>query len=223
MEGITPEQMEAIKQQCIFCQIADGRMASKKVYEDEKVVAVLDINPATTGHILVITKKHYFVMPQMPDEETEYIGKIAKQLSQVLLKALKVEGTTIFIANGAAAGQKAQHFMMHIIPRKENDQAGIKIDQKQIKPEDYKKIHEKLKQGIEKYFGKTAEHEEKKEIKEKKETQHKQEEKKEEPEPKKTEKQKEKPEPKKTKQEKNTEAPKKINLDEIAKMFGAKK
>lgn len=154
MEGITQEQLASIQQQCIFCQIAAGKVSSKKIYEDEHVVAVLDINPANPGHILVITKKHYFVMPQIPDDETEYIGKISKQLSQALLKALKTEGTTVFIANGVAAGQRAQHFMMHIIPRKEGDGVGINIQPRQISDEDYKKIHKALLQGVEKSLGK---------------------------------------------------------------------
>lgn len=156
MEGITPEQLAAIQQQCIFCQIASGKVASKKVYEDEHVIAVLDINPANPGHLLVITKKHYFVMPQMPDDETEHVGKISKQLSQVLLKSLKVEGTTVFIANGVAAGQKAQHFMMHVIPRKEGDEIGIQISPRQISDEDYNKIHKALLQGVEKNLGKVT-------------------------------------------------------------------
>lgn len=154
MEGLTQEQLEAMQQQCIFCQISTGRVSSKKVYEDEHVVAVLDINPANPGHILVITKKHYFVMPQIPDDETEHIGKIAKQLSQVLLKALKAEGTTVFIANGVTAGQRAQHFMMHIIPRKEGDEIGINIQQKEISDNDYKKVYRALLQGVEKTLGK---------------------------------------------------------------------
>ncbi|MBN1644674.1 HIT family protein [Candidatus Woesearchaeota archaeon] len=156
MEGITPEQLAAIQQQCIFCQIGAGKVASRKVYEDEHVIAVLDINPANPGHILVITKKHYFVMPQIPDEEVEHIGKISKQLSQVLLRTLKLEGTTIFIANGVAAGQKAQHFMMHIIPRKEGDEIGIQISQRQISDKDYDKIHKALLKGVEKSLGKIS-------------------------------------------------------------------
>lgn len=156
MEGVTPEQLASIQQQCIFCQIATGKVASKKVYEDEHVIAVLDINPANPGHLLIITKKHYFVMPQMPDDEVEHVGKISKQLSQVLLKALKLEGTTVFIANGVAAGQKAQHFMMHVIPRKEGDAIGIEISPRQISDEDYDKIHKALLQGVEKNLGKVS-------------------------------------------------------------------
>jgi len=154
MEGITPEQLAAVQQQCIFCQIASGKVPAKKVYEDKHVLAILDINPASAGHILLITKKHYFVMPQIPENEVEHIGKIAKQLSQILLKALKVEGTSIFIANGVAAGQKAQHFMLHIIPRKQGDNIELTIPQRQVSEEDFNKIHKALIEGVEKHLGK---------------------------------------------------------------------
>jgi len=155
MEGITPEQLEAIQQQCIFCQIASGKVAAKKVYEDDQIIAILDINPANPGHILLITKKHYFVMPQMPDDETGHVGIIAKQLSHVLLKALKIEGTNIFVANGVTAGQRAQHFMLHIIPRMDKDKVGLEIPQREISKEDFEKIYSAMKKGVDKILGKT--------------------------------------------------------------------
>ena len=154
MDGLTPEQIDAIQQQCIFCQITSGKVAAKKVYEDEQVTAILDINPANPGHILLMTKKHYFVMPQIPEDETERIGIIAKQLSHAALKALKTEGTSIFIANGVTAGQKAQHFMLHIIPRMNKDKVGLELPQREISAEDFKKIHEALQKGTEKILGK---------------------------------------------------------------------
>ena len=154
MEGLTPEQIAAIQQQCIFCQIATGKVAAKKVYEDEQVTGILDINPANPGHIILMTKKHYFVMPQIPEDETERLGIITKQLSHAALKAIKTEGTSIFIANGVTAGQRAQHFMLHIIPRMDKDKVGLELPQRQISEEDFKKIHEALKKGTEKILGK---------------------------------------------------------------------
>ncbi|MBS3125116.1 HIT domain-containing protein [Candidatus Woesearchaeota archaeon] len=112
--------------QCIFCHIAQGNIPAKKVYEDDKVLAVLDINPAVQGHILLLPKEHVAVMPQMKDEIVAHTGMVAKQLSASLIRSMKVEGTSIFVANGAAAGQRAPHFMMHIMPRSKND--GVKLD-----------------------------------------------------------------------------------------------
>ncbi|HLC32365.1 MAG TPA: HIT domain-containing protein [Candidatus Nanoarchaeia archaeon] len=112
--------------QCIFCHIAQGAIPAKKVFEDDKVIAVLDINPAVSGHILLLPKEHVAVMPQMKDELVTHIGMVAKQLSAALIRSMKVEGTSIFVANGAAAGQRAPHFMLHIMPRVKSD--GVKLD-----------------------------------------------------------------------------------------------
>ena len=153
-ENMTPEQMAAMaKQQCIFCQIASGKVASKKVYEDEHVVAVLDINPANPGHILLITKEHYVVMPQIPDDVVAHIGMVTKGLSHAVLRALKAQGTTIFVANGVTAGQRAQHFMLHIIPRMEKDGVAIDYPEHEISDADYKKIHTALRAGVAKALG----------------------------------------------------------------------
>jgi diadenosine tetraphosphate (Ap4A) HIT family hydrolase len=66
-------------------------------------------------------KEHYAIMPQIPEKEMGHLFLVAKYLSQALLKVLKVSGTNIFVANGPAAGQRAQHFMLHLIPRKDGD------------------------------------------------------------------------------------------------------
>ncbi|HLC71548.1 MAG TPA: HIT domain-containing protein [Candidatus Nanoarchaeia archaeon] len=122
IKNMSPEQLLQLqKQQCIFCQIVAGKIPSKKIYEDQFCLAVLDINPATKGHILILPKEHYAIMPQVPDEPLAYLFTAAKKISQALLRGLKMSGTNIFIANGLAAGQKSQHFMLHLIPRKEGD------------------------------------------------------------------------------------------------------
>jgi len=125
LEKMTPEQIaELQRQNCPFCLIAKGQIPAKKVYEDDKCLAVLDINPANAGHIILFPKEHVFLMPQMKEDLVSYLAAIAKKLSQSILKAFKdkkVEGTNIFIANGAAAGQKAPHVLIHIIPRFDND------------------------------------------------------------------------------------------------------
>ncbi|MBU0757699.1 MAG: HIT domain-containing protein [Nanoarchaeota archaeon] len=119
---MNPEQIiEAQKQQCIFCKIISGEIPSKKVFEDEIGIVILDINPANEGHVLVLPKKHYQIMPQIPETEIDHLFILAKKSSHSLLKGLGLKGTTIFVANGQYAGQKAPHFMIHVIPRVEGD------------------------------------------------------------------------------------------------------
>ena len=143
IKKMSPEELKEFqKKQCIFCQISTGKMQAKTVYEDEKAIAILDINPANLGHILLLPREHYSIMPQLPPEEMSHLGILTKKMSHVLLKALKAAGTSVFIANGASAGQRAQHFMIHIIPRNEKDGVALFIPQQQIKEQDLEKLRE---------------------------------------------------------------------------------
>ncbi len=126
LKDMTPDKIKELqKQNCIFCHIISGKVQSKKIYEDELTIAILDINPLNPGHLLVLPKEHYTLMPLMPVDEIRHIFMVVKALSHALLKALKVQGTNVFIANGVVAGQKAPHFMVHIIPRTDTD--GVKV------------------------------------------------------------------------------------------------
>ncbi len=122
LKSLSPEELrEFQKQQCIFCQIVAGKVPSKKIYEDQQILAVMDINPAAEGHLLILPKEHYAIMPQVPEAVLGSLFSVSKKISQWQLRALKASGTSLFIANGLAAGQKAQHFLLHLIPRKEAD------------------------------------------------------------------------------------------------------
>jgi histidine triad (HIT) family protein len=121
---ISPEQqqaMEAQKAQCPFCKIVKGEIPSKKVYEDDLLLGVLDINPAAKGHILLMPKEHYPIMPLIPPETFEHLFAKTKLLSQALKEGVLLFGDTIYIANGFAAGQQSSHFMLHLISREDND------------------------------------------------------------------------------------------------------
>lgn len=149
LKNMSPEELKEFqKKQCIFCQIIIGKVQSRKVYEDDEVIAILDVNPANPGHILIMPKEHYSIMPQIPDDEIGHIFAVAKALSNTSLRALEVQGSNIIVANGVAAGQRAQHFMVHLIPRKENDNLGFQIPQKAIPEDELKKITEMLSEGL---------------------------------------------------------------------------
>mgnify|MGYP006283034873 CR=1 FL=1 len=154
IKNMSPEElMEFQKQQCIFCHIIEGKVEAKKVYEDNIVLAVLDINPANPGHILLLPKEHYAIMPQIPEEELGHMFLAVRELSNSLLKALGVEGTNIFIANGAAAGQRAQHFMIHIIPRADGDNVTLEMPKKEIPAEQMEQIRKTVASAVSKITG----------------------------------------------------------------------
>ncbi len=149
LKNMSPEELKEFqKKQCIFCQIIAGKVQSRKVYEDDSVIAVLDVNPANPGHMLIMPKEHYSIMPQMPDEETGHIFAVAKALSNAALRSLEVQGSNIIVANGVAAGQRAQHFMVHLIPRKENDNLNFQMPQKTIEDSELKKIRKVLADSL---------------------------------------------------------------------------
>lgn len=155
LKNMTPEQIaELQKQNCIFCHIIAGKVASKKVYEDEKCIAILDINPANPGHVLLMPKEHYSIMPLIPEDIIGHLFMVAKGISHACLKAFKAQGTNIFVANGVAAGQKAQHFMLHVIPRKEKDGlTSLSLPKKKVTDQQLEGLKKVLKGRINFVFG----------------------------------------------------------------------
>ena len=141
IKNMSPEELKEFqKKQCIFCQIIAGKVQSRKVYEDDGVIAILDANPANPGHMLIMPKEHYSIMPQIPDGQIGHIFSVAKALSNAALRALETQGSNIIVANGVAAGQKAQHFMVHLIPRAGNDGIKFELPQKTLAEDDLQKM-----------------------------------------------------------------------------------
>lgn len=106
---------------CIFCKIVEGTIPSVKLYEDDHVLAFMDIRPVSRGHSLVIPKKH---VRNFLDADTETIAKTVEPLGRVVdavKKAVGADGIVVSTNNEAAAGQEVFHFHWHIIPRFEGD------------------------------------------------------------------------------------------------------
>ena len=110
------QQLEEQKQHCPFCKIIRGEIPSQKVYEDEHVLAILDINPLKEGHVLLLPKEHYPIMALLPKDLFAHLGRLLPQMTKQLKQALVAKHVSVFVANGAAAGQQAGHFMIHLIP-----------------------------------------------------------------------------------------------------------
>jgi len=153
---LTEEEIEFIqkqqgasgeKPQCIFCKIAAHEIPAKVVYEDDFIMAFLDINPVNPGHTLVIPKEHYEVLPQVPPDRAALIMNTVRILSGAVFEAVDAQGATIMQNNGAVAGQAVPHVHFHVIPRFEGDK--VKIDMKPIKLEE-KQFEEIQKKIIEK-------------------------------------------------------------------------
>lgn len=110
---------------CLFCKICEGEIPSFKVYEDNDFIAILDLSPATKGHVLLIPKEHAKTLEELSDDKASKLFIIAKKI----IKAMKeVHGFTNFNIvqnNGRLAGQTVDHFHMHLIPRYSIDELGL--------------------------------------------------------------------------------------------------
>jgi histidine triad (HIT) family protein len=101
---------------CVFCKIVRGEEPAYIVYEDEYVVAILDKYPVNKGHTLVMPKRHYRDITEIPDEELCRVIKITKAITIAVMRALKVPGVRVVQNNGAEAGQVIFHVHFHVIP-----------------------------------------------------------------------------------------------------------
>ena len=102
---------------CIFCEIAAGRIPAKKVFEDEDVIAFLDVNPTSFGHTLVVPKTH---VKNFMEADAAIIGKVfgtASALGKILQENLGATGRNRLSNAGESAGQSVDHFHVHLIPR----------------------------------------------------------------------------------------------------------
>ncbi len=110
-----------MKEDCLFCKIASGKIPSTKVYEDDAVFAFLDIYPASEGHTLVTPKKHFRDFTDMSAEDVASLFEVARKITAAVEKAFSADGSNIGINNGEAAGQEVPHVHVHVIPRKKGD------------------------------------------------------------------------------------------------------
>ena len=110
---------------CVFCKIRDGKLPSMKVYEDERTLVFMDINPLNAGHCLVVSKAHAATIWDSSEADLQAAITVAKKIALALREAVKPDGVNLLQANGAAAFQSVPHFHLHLIPRFNNDGKGF--------------------------------------------------------------------------------------------------
>ena len=125
---------------CIFCKIANGEIPSTTLYEDEDFRVILDLGPATRGHALLLPKEHYANLFELDDALAAKALVVAKKVAAKMKAALGADGFNLVQNNGESAGQTVFHFHMHLIPRYENDKAGISWKPGETTPEEMTEI-----------------------------------------------------------------------------------
>lgn len=128
---------------CVFCDIVQGIIASYIIYQDDRFLAVLDKYPISIGHSLVMPKKHYARVVEMPQDEFCAMYARVHQLNAIITSRLGAQASHISINDGVAANQLIPHVHVHIIPRSENDDAGFTA-RKLLRPHEMEEIRKKL-------------------------------------------------------------------------------
>lgn len=111
----------------IFCKIINGEITGKKVFEDDIVMVIMDVNPVSNGHCLVIPKVHYQDLYDIDIKTLNHILKIARDVSKILMEKLSCDGITLVQNNGSV--QEVKHFHLHLIPKYEGkDKVDLSVD-----------------------------------------------------------------------------------------------
>ena len=110
---------------CVFCKIIEGEIPSMRVYEDDRTLAIMDINPVNSGHCLVIPKAHAPTLWDADPVDLQAAITAAQKVAVALKTVVKPDGLNMLQANGAAAFQSVPHYHLHLIPRWNNDGKGF--------------------------------------------------------------------------------------------------
>ena len=130
---------------CIFCKLANGVFQTNTMFEDEDFRVIMDANPMTKGHALILPKEHAANIMDLPDEIGAKVLPLAKKVASRMTDILKCDGVNIMQNNGEAAGQTVFHFHMHVIPRMAGDGALSERHVEELSEEQIKAVCDELK------------------------------------------------------------------------------
>src|SRR4029077_13025593 len=114
-----------MSENCVFCEIVRGEAPATFVHQDDAIVAFMDIQPITQGHMLVVPREHTVLMKDVSDQVAMRAFRVARQLASVVPATLGAGGVNLFVADGEVAFQDVPHFHVHVIPRYAGDGFGL--------------------------------------------------------------------------------------------------
>ena len=126
---------------CLFCKIIAGEIPCYKIFEDDLVLAFLDINPDSNGHTLIIPKQHFQDLDDIDLETLNHINEISKKLKKMLEEKLHCDGISLLQNNGAV--QEVKHYHMHLKPYYK-DKVSIKLIKDSSVIDNVEDIYKKL-------------------------------------------------------------------------------
>ena len=131
-----------VKDDCIFCKLANGVIPTASLYEDDDFRVILDANPASKGHALILPKHHYRDLTEVDEAVGARALSVAAKLGKAMLSGLNCTGFNLVQNNGEAAGQTVMHFHIHVIPRYEGGPEMVAWKPGSVSPEETEKIVE---------------------------------------------------------------------------------
>lgn len=140
--------LEEINPNCIFCQIVEGTSVSETFYEDDYVIAFMDIFPVTDGHCLIASKVHAESLFDLPEESALAAMRAALKIAPAVMGVTEADGLNILQSNGKAAWQSVDHFHMHLIPRYSDDGFRPPFSPQPGDPSDMKNISQLIKNAL---------------------------------------------------------------------------
>lgn len=132
------------KEDCVFCKIISGDISSNTIYENSEFKVIMDIAPASKGHVLIIPKEHYANIYDIDVETAGRLFQFATVVARALKKALNCDGMNILQNNGLIAGQTVFHFHMHLIPRYEGDTVTVKWEEHPMEAADMEQLRKEI-------------------------------------------------------------------------------
>lgn len=112
---------------CTFCDLVRGAAEVSVCYEDSDALAFMDIQPVNSGHVLVVPRRHFESLADIPSELAVHLFEVAMRLEPAVRQVTKAEGTNMIVSSGAAAGQDVFHYHVHVIPRFAGDGFDVKL------------------------------------------------------------------------------------------------
>ncbi|MCX6709919.1 MAG: HIT family protein [Candidatus Woesearchaeota archaeon] len=134
--------------ECIFCKIAKGEIPAEKIYEDKDFLAFLDIMPSSKGHTLVIPKRHFQTIEDIPENELKGLIAAVKKVATAVMKATNSPGANIFQNNSEFAGQIVPHIHFHIIPRNKDDKVSISVSHIEYESGEISAYSERIRKAL---------------------------------------------------------------------------
>ena len=112
---------------CIFCELIHGGGEVSMCYEDSQAIAFMDIQPVNPGHVLVVPRKHYESLVDMPADLIKHLFDVSTRLAPIVRRLAQADGLNIIVNSGAAAGQDVFHYHVHVIPRRADDGFSVSL------------------------------------------------------------------------------------------------